>query len=215
MSKNTIIFDWSGTLSNNFHNFYLICKMEFQEFGISPISKKEIRKNFTLPYMNFWKIYIPNLTKEQQMIIYERLVHKVGVPKLYPKVEEIISLLHSSGWQIFILSSDPLSTLKREVKRSGLSSYFTDVIGNVYEKSKYISLIIKKYNLELASTYYVGDTSGDVNAGKQANTKTIAISWGFQHKDILLKSNPDYLVNRIVEIEKVLNLTKSNHTKSC
>ncbi len=59
------------------------------------------------------------------------------------------------------------------------------MIGDVHEKGEVIKSLVDDFNLDKDSTFYVGDTSGDVEAGKYSNVKTIGISWGFQHKDIL------------------------------
>ena len=48
------IFDWSGTLNDNFHCFYQVCNLIFKELNKEPISEKEIKLNHTLPYMKFW-----------------------------------------------------------------------------------------------------------------------------------------------------------------
>jgi phosphoglycolate phosphatase-like HAD superfamily hydrolase len=66
-----------------------------------------------------------------------------------------------------------------------LAHLFKKVIGDVHEKGEVIKSLVDDFNLDKDSTFYVGDTSGDVEAGKYSNVKTIGISWGFQHKDIL------------------------------
>ncbi len=205
MMNKAFIFDWSGTLSDNFHCFYQVCTLMFQELGKQPISEKEIRLNFTLPYMKFWNKYFPDLTKEKQCSLYEKYIHQVDEPELYPKVNEIIELLSNSGWKIFILSSDPISKLIPETKKSGLSHLFSKIVGNVHEKNEIILSLIDEFDLDKNLTYYVGDTSGDVEAGKDANTKTIGISWGFQDKSVLSKSNPDFLIDDIIEIKEIID----------
>ncbi len=197
------IFDWSGTLSDNSRIFLEICHRMFVELGKEPISEEEIRRNFTLPYMNFWNKYFPDLTKERQdelNIKYTKLIDKY--PELYPNVEEIINFLHDLDFKIFILSSDHV--LLSEVQRLGLEKFMTEIINKVHDKKDTIVHLLHKYNLDKNKTFYIGDTSGDVEAGKYAGVKTIGISWGFQHKDILASSNPDYLIDDIIEIKNIL-----------
>jgi phosphoglycolate phosphatase-like HAD superfamily hydrolase len=43
-----------------------------------------------------------------------------------------------------------------------------------------------------------------MEAAKIAWIKTIWISWGFQHKTILEKSNPDFLIDDIIEIKEII-----------
>ena len=199
------IFDWSGTLSDNFHCFCQVCNLMFQELGKETISEKEIRSNFTIPYMKFWNKYFPDLSKEKQCMLFEKYIHKVDEPELFTKVDEIIKLLDSSGWKIFILSSDPISKLIPQTKKSGLSHLFQKVVGEVHEKNKIILSLVNEFDLDKSLTFYVGDTSGDVEAGKDANVKTIGISWGFQDRSVLSKSNPDFLIDDIIEIKDIIS----------
>ena len=199
-----IICDWSGTLSNNFQCFSKVCTIMFNELGREPITDDEIRLHFTLPYMTFWNKYFPKLTKEKQCTMYEKLIHQAGEPKLYKQVNKTLQRLHSKGYKIFIVSSDPLSKLIPEVEKSGLMPFIEKVIGNIHEKGKVIAAIVKEYNLDTTATFYVGDTSGDIEAGKKACVKTVGISWGYQHKKILSKSKPDYLIDSIDEIKEII-----------
>lgn len=40
----TLIFDWSGTLMDNFHGFQEICNKIFDACNVKNISKEEIKK---------------------------------------------------------------------------------------------------------------------------------------------------------------------------
>ena len=204
--KKAFIFDWSGTLSNNFHCFASVCSLIFRKLGREPITEKEIRPSFTLPYMKFWNKYFPDLSREEQCRLYEKYIHQVDEPELYDDVKETIEFLKSLGWQIFILSSDPASKLIPEIEKSGLSTIIEKVVGDVHEKDEIILSFIKNYNLDNKLTYYVGDTSGDVEAGKSAKVKTIGISWGFQDKSILSASNPDFLIDHIADIRRIISI---------
>ncbi len=175
----------------------------FKDLGREPLSEKEFRLNFTTPYMRFWAKYFPTLTKEYQNQLYVKHIHEVGEPELYDGAKEIIDYLFIRGYKLFIVSSDPLSKLIPEIDKSGLSGFFTEIIGDVHEKHHAISLLAGKFNLDASKTYYIGDTDGDVEAGKLSGVKTIAISWGFQDKTILVKSDPDYLIDDLKEIESI------------
>jgi len=125
-------------------------------------------------------------------------------PELYEKVQETIKFLHNSGSKIFVISSDPILKLSLEIEKSSLSNLFEKVTGNVHEKGEILKSLIDDFNLDKNSTFYVGDTSGDVEAGKYANIKTIGISWGFQHKNLLSKSKPDFLIDDIIEMKDII-----------
>src|SRR5680860_1170732 len=179
MSK-AFIFDWSGTLSDNFHCFVKVCELIFKDAGLKTLLAAEIRLQFDTPYMKFWGQYFPGQTQIEHHLIYEKYIHQVGNPELYPGVPEIINYLKSLGYEIFVLSSDNGSKLMPEVETSGLKQYFSKVVGDVHDKTEVLVQLIKEFDLRKSETFYVGDTAGDVEAGRYADLKTIGISWGFQ-----------------------------------
>lgn len=198
------IFDWSGTLSDNFHSFAQVCDLMFAKYGLEPISEEEIKLNFDTPYMKFWNKYIPEQGQEEHHLLYEEFIHQVDDPKLYSGVDIIIKRLHSIGYKILILSSDNFSKLILEVNKSGLADLFSKTIGDVHDKKETLLSLIKEFELDKGLSFYVGDTAGDVEAGKYAGLKTIGISWGFQHESLLLKSKPDFLIDDIIKINEIV-----------
>lgn len=203
MSK-AFIFDWSGTLSNNFDSYCEIVNKIFKECGKGPITPIEIRATFTLPYMKFFNIHIPELTKEKQDVLYRKFLYQAPEASLYDGVSDVIALLSVSGWQMFVVSSDPLPRLTQEIQKSGFGDSFLKIIGDVHIKGDELVKIKEEFALNLDTTYYIGDTAGDVEAGQYAGMKTIGITWGFQNKEGLSRSNPDYIVDTIEEIKNLI-----------
>lgn len=198
------IFDRSGTLNDNFHSFCQVVDNIFTEFDKKQISHDEIRKTFTLPYMKFRNFHIPQITKEKQDELYQKYIHAATPADIYRGVSEMLHTLHANWWKLFVVSSDNLSTLLPEIQKGWLSSLFSKVIGEVHEKWETLSTLVQEFNLDKDTTFYVGDTSWDIEAGKFAWVKTIGISWWFQHKDMLSKSEPDFLIDTIEEIENIM-----------
>jgi len=205
MKNKAFIFDWSGTLSDNFHLFCKVCDLMFVELGKIPISAEEVKQNFTLPYMKFWNKYFPDLSKEVQCVLYEKFIHQVGEPELYKNVEEIIDFLHKNNYKIFILSSDPISKLLPEIQKTNFIKSITKIVGNIHDKKDLIVSFVEDFDLDKTSTFYVGDTSGDVEAGRFAGVKTVGISWGFQNKNILAAAKPNFLIDDIIEVKEIIS----------
>ena len=153
--------------------------------------------------MKFWNHYCPDLPKEKQDLLYLKYIHEVGESELHPNVGIILSYLHEQGYQLFVVSSDPASKLLPDIEKSGFSHLFTKAISDTYDKQDNLSALINEFSLDQNQTFYVGDTSGDVEAGKIAGVKTIGITWGFQNRDLLSRAEPDYLIDDIVEIKSL------------
>ncbi len=59
-----------------------------------------------------------------------------------------------------------------------------------------------KHKIKNNEVIYVGDEDRDIIASKKVKIKTIAVTWGFNSKNKLIKENPDYLVDSPIQITK-------------
>lgn len=176
----------------------------FQRLGAEPISLDQIKREFDTPYMKFWNRHFPNLSHEDEKKLFLEALSQVPSARMYDGVKELLHSLYSKNINMVVLSSDPSSKILPEAKNNGILGLFKEIYSEIHEKGPVLVDILKKHYFKPEETMYVGDTCGDVLAGKQAGVKTIGITWGFQHEDILKQSNPDFLIHDISKIEKLL-----------
>ncbi|MFA6064715.1 MAG: HAD family hydrolase [archaeon] len=199
-----VIFDWSGTISDNFHLFCKVVDKMHVYFGKELISPIEIRNTFTIPYMKFWNHHFPKLSKSEQDVLYKKFILEVGSPEVFLGVKDTLLYLKKKGFLLFVVSADNPSTLFPEMTKFGLDGVFSEVCCSIHEKEGPIKMLVEKHFLDKENSYYIGDTSGDVEAGKIAGIKTIGVSWGFQSKKNLAKAKPDYLIDDLNELKNIL-----------
>ena len=63
--------------------------------------------------------------------------------------------------------------------------------------------LIKEYKLNLEEVIYIGDEDRDIIAAKRVGVKVIAVTWGYNSKEKLMKEKPDCLVSSPKELEKI------------
>jgi HAD superfamily hydrolase (TIGR01549 family) len=203
MIKN-IIFDWSGTLSDNRKSFHQAVSAIFKRLGKPAPSWEEITSEFTLPYMTYYNKHFPDLTREEQNRIYNEEIRQNPHGVIYAGVKQFIEKSGSKGIRLFVLSSDPHFMLSSETKLSGLFPFFQEVVSDTHEKGPRMLQLLGQHALKPEETLYVGDTTGDVEAGKHAGVRTAAITWGIQSEEKLKISNPDHIINNISDLEPVV-----------
>jgi len=203
MIKN-VIFDWSGTLNNDVDSYVDIVNEVFRMMKYDKVmTKEEIRREFTIPYMIFWNKYFPDLTKEDQDDMFRKVIHLKRC-ELYPGVKEFLFELKEKGIKIFVVSSDLKRTLIPEATKYGVKDIFVEIFAHVYLKGPKIKEVVENYNLNPEETLYVGDTSGDIDAGKEAGVKTMAVNWGIQCEEKLKEAEPDYFFERVMDVRNLL-----------
>ena len=205
MVKN-IIFDWSGVVKDALKCHLWIVKEIFKELGIKEISERELQKNWEQPHMLFYNKYLPNLNETEESVLYKKAILRSDCPKSKPflGICELIKKLKGKGYFLGVISTDLSETILPELKEYGLEDIFNDVITQSVAKGISLKEMIEKYNLDLRSTYFIGDSNHEIIAGKENRIKTIAVTWGFNTEEYLKSKNPDYLVHNIKELEEIL-----------
>jgi pyrophosphatase PpaX len=209
INMKAVIFDWDGTIIKskraNFHAF----KKLHDEFNLNNV--------FTMKELLDW--YSPN---------WYEVYKKMGIPeegwsraneiwrnsyphdksRLSPNSARILTNLKSRRFKIGLVTSGDEKRVKSELKRKGIFDIFDVVICGDHvpiEEQKpsprQIILALEKLNIKPKDAIYVGDTSFDVLAGKNAGVTTIALAGGLQPKGKLINSNPDLLVHDWNELE--------------
>jgi len=205
MSKN-IIFDWSGVIKDALECHLWIVNEIFKELGIKEISGEELHENWEQPHMLFYNKYLPDLTEEEELVLYKKAILSNDCPESKPAdgICDLIKKLKERGYFLGVISSDFPETLLGEIEEYGLEDIFDDVKTESAIKGDSLKEMIEKHNLNPENTYFIGDSNHEIIAGKENGTKTIAVTWGFNTEEYLKSKDPDYLVHNIKELENIL-----------
>jgi len=203
MIKN-IIFDWSGTLSDDFSPVYKASKLVFQKLGHPGLTEQEFKSEFQLPVIKFYKQYFPDLTRETSFDLFIEEFNKQDKPIIYKGVRELIEVLYNKGINMIILSSHPQPNIEQEAKDYQIFPYLKQIYGGVIDKTQAIQNILINNNFKSNETAFVGDMIHDIEAGKEGKVKTIAITWGYDSPEKLKTANPDFIIKSIEEIESII-----------
>ena len=201
-----VIFDWSGPIKEVVDSHYWVVSRMFEELGVKEISIQEMRENWEQPYMIFWQKYHPGMTLQEEQNLYYKIIARKDCPKpsVYGGIVELIKKLKKKNVSMVVLSSDPTGTLFSELKIFGLENVFDDIMSNIHDKAEEIHKLIERNNFKKEETVFIGDSNHEVEVGRDAGIKTIAVTWGFCTEEKLKATSPDYLVHNIKELEEVL-----------
>lgn len=203
MIKN-IIFDWSGTLSNDFTPCCKAILSVLEHFKAKKITEEELRNDFELPFTNFYKRHIPNFNLEEGKKVFDATIAKIKGPTVYEGVKKTIHYLASRKINMIVLSAHPQHLLESEAKKYGIYDFFKELNGSVIDKKKIIHELLERNRFNPDQTAYLGDMRHDIDTGNHAGLITIGITWGYQSKDMLKKSNPNHIINNINDLEKII-----------
>jgi phosphoglycolate phosphatase len=206
MKKNTIIFDFDGTIADSFAVILSIfnelsgLKRNVSNEEITRLRSMSLSKavgEFNLPR---WRIIY--------MLLRGRIMMKSRIDevKIFEGVSDVLKQLHNSDCEIYIVSSNSTNNVRNFLVKQNLDEYFHKIYGGVgiFGKARVIKRIMKYNGLPSKNCIYVGDEMRDIEASKAAKVKSIAVSWGFNAPKLLQEHKPDALVESPQQLADVI-----------
>lgn len=196
-----IIFDWSGTLSNDILHVYETVMKMFEHFGINRISLDEFRDSYRLPYMAHARMFGIKASKEEVDAVFEQHFRRTGFPKPINGAEKTLQSLKAKGVRMIVLSSHNPALLEEEARMFfGTAHFFDGVFGDVQDKVKGIGAIMESVGFGQKDTLIVGDTEHDINAGKSAGILAVAVLSGYRSRKHLEGAGPDFVIDDVTRL---------------
>lgn len=199
------IFDWSGTLSDDFDMVYRATAEVIRQLdGGYKLSEQEYRRHFELPYMNFYKNYGLDCTKKQVDELFFKAVEKNGVfPTPFASSRSVLEQLRQQGHKTYLFSAHPAHLVKREVAAFGFADVFDGIQAGIVDKVVSLKGFVHHNKLDPKKTAYVGDLVHDVQAAKAAGVKSVAVFSRYQEPDKLVYAKPDFIAEKLEDLLEV------------
>jgi HAD superfamily hydrolase (TIGR01509 family) len=151
------------------------------KFGVD----KSIDKEFVKAFLNAWYTIVP--------------VKSIALPGVHTTLQKL-----SKHFQLALITrrNMPKETVVHELKRLGLASYFrvmmtSQDVRNPKPSPQAFVEAAKHLGVSIHDCAIVGDSTVDIQAGKSAGARTIAVLTGLFSKEELEVENPDLIIENI------------------
>jgi phosphoglycolate phosphatase len=106
---------------------------------------------------------------------------------------------------MILISSNDTPTIAEALRLYDFEGIFQEILGSDFMLSKKDKILYaaKKYNATISDIYYIGDTTGDMKEGRQADITTVGVTWGWHSKELMATSQPDYLFDKPEDLLKL------------
>jgi phosphoglycolate phosphatase len=197
--KNVILFDFDGTLADTFEALVNITNRLAEEYGYPTVNQSEIDQ---LKNLSSWQIIkksglsIVQLPFLLRRIRYE-LHNQLEYIEIFPGIKDALLQLKNNGYSLYVLTSNSTENVNIFMQENQILDLFSGIYSssNLFGKHQKIRAILKQEKIKYHQAIYVGDETRDITAAKKANIKVIAVSWGFNHSEVLSRHNPDALIH--------------------
>ena len=210
-----IIFDLDGTLADPREGIrnsikYALGKMKNGEFS------EDLLERFIGPSLQWGFSNIFGMNEKDTDLAVKYFREYFGEKGLYenepyPGIYDLIESLQTAGKNMYIASSKLEKYVHRILEHFEFEKYITMVKGadysglNASKKELIYDLMAVRQIDHSKEIVMVGDTVYDINGGKHNRISTIAVGYGFGIIEELLAAEPDYYVESVEELSRVLH----------
>lgn len=124
----------------------------------------------------------------------------------YPKAFQTLKTLKDGGFKLAVVTTRGRKTASETLRRAGMEELFDAIIsGEDAQLKPHPEPLLKalgQIDESPAGAVMIGDTYLDIEAGKNAGTKTIRATYGF-HTERLHDPEPDFFIDDIGDILKI------------
>ena len=213
MNIKLVVFDLDGTLVSSHETIYEATVDTLRRMNIPGEMPREkfygkIGIHF-VDIFNDFKINVPDF--EEFIGIYKSVYFDfIQLSSVYNGVQSTIDFLASKGIKISLLTTKAQEQAELILKHFDLYDKFDEVMGRrpgmAHKPSPEPLLKICEFlKIDASETLVVGDSEMDIQCGKNARSKTCAVAYGYRTKEELQKSEPDFMVDNIIDIVYIVD----------
>lgn len=197
-----ILFDFDGTIADTISAGLEIINSHAEKYGYKRLDG-DINTHFSalqlvkLAEVKLWKL--PYLIYQLK----KKLSERSDELKVLPEAPELIKKLNDAGYELGILTSNSLKTVKSFLKKYELDSFFTFLRTDVslFGKKKALAKAKKVINKKIV---YIGDELRDIEACRKNDIPIVSIPWGLNSYEALEEHNPGLVAKTADEAYNLL-----------
>ena len=209
-NRKLILFDYDGVIVDSMLLNLEVVSSVLEKLGYYDFPTIEFCRDAECISFEAWARKIG--VREDQLPEYIRGIHEgvvLGAPNLllFDGMRELLRSL-SEQYVLGVITASTSEAARKFFNHHGIDNCFSYVVGGEEggSKSVKISKIVEETESQVESVFYVGDAGTDVQQGKLAGVKTIAVTWGFQGKSRLDREKPDFIVDSVSELAQIFQL---------
>jgi phosphoglycolate phosphatase len=201
------LFDYDGVIADSFDSLLEVCIKAQSTFGEGRTpTAEDFRTIDNLTFNELGRII--GIPKNKCVSYAERALELQQTnwkTHPFPQIIDVISKL-AIQHTVAIVTNSQSDIVTASLEEFGIGAAIAGVIGGDSGTNKTDRILYLKatHASTAETTYMIGDTVGDIRAGKHAGVQTAAVTWGFQESDLLRRESPNYLLKSPKELLSIV-----------
>jgi len=205
-----IIFDLDGTLVDTSKDITNALNYAIKPYGLKDLIIEDTIKMVGEGITRLIEKILGNEKSQWRDEVIKRFLdyyseHLVDYSSVYPHVRETLEMLN--GYKKAVISNKRENLSTRLLDKLSLLKYFALVVGSdttTERKPSAIPVIhvFTRLGIDPDESVIVGDSNYDIEAGKKAGIKTVAVTYGYRERQYL--KDADYIIDNIKDLLTLL-----------
>ena len=204
-----ILFDFDGVLADTLADMLRFAQEACNELGVDHTVIPADLSN--LEVMSFATFGIAcdvpqELTGEFVRKCTEKFAKKETPPSIFDGLPDVIRELSKQNI-LAVVTGNTAENVHAFLAHHGLRDCFQVVYGVDMPGSKVekIKKARRQFQAGEEPVYFIGDSLSDIRAAREAEVRSVAVAWGHQSLEMLLREKPDVIVHAPAELMDVLH----------
>ena len=216
--RKCVIFDLDGTLLYTLEDLKNSVNFALKKNGFTERSIDEVREFVGNGIENLMRKSVPqNISENEFQLCFNDFksyykIHSEDNTKEYDGITDMLKVLKHNGFLLAVVSNKAdfaVNTLCKKYFPDLLDCAFGERAGIKRKPSPdSVNEVVKLLNVEKKNCFYVGDSDVDVRTAHNAEIKCIACTWGFRSVSVLEKENPEYIIDNVAEILRIVGVNE-------
>jgi pyrophosphatase PpaX len=207
---NTLLFDIDGTVLDTSEFILQATEYALASLGYPVLGRDVINKVVGIPFPQYYLDLGVSTEDVDKAIDKHREFQyaNFNLAKLFPNALETLKNLKQKGYKMAAVTSRSKKTSVQTLVDAGIFDIFDTIVSfeDTIERKPHPAPLLKaleSLNEDPSHAVMIGDSHLDIEAGKNAGTKTIRAVYGF-HADELDNPSPDFIIKDIIELVDIL-----------
>jgi len=147
----------------------------------------------------------PGQAEKFSAYVFQRFQTISPTMAFFPGIESLLHQIASKN--IAIVSGNAKNVISAKLAAHGLAKKITCIYGALEpgDKADKILKVSNHFGVDVGLSCMIGDSVSDIRYAKRAGVQSIAVTWGWQSPDKLIKEHPNFIVNSVRELSVLID----------
>jgi len=217
-SAKFIVWDWNGTLFDDFDAMLTCNNIIFERFGHAPSTPDTYRQHYEIPFsallrnQGFKDDEVAALDELSKEIFHDQYEPHAASINLREGAEELLRDASKYGIQSLILSNHLVEPIRAQLKRLKIDHLFAEVLAYANRgvqfrdmtKGEKLRHYMKNQPVRAGNTLIVGDSTEEIEIARTQGLISVAITGGCVSEARLRAEKPDYVIHSMRDLKPIL-----------